>query len=197
MTPFDSPAPVQVTALVRAQPLALLISDSLDGFTTTPLPLMVSETDATGAIVEFEGHIARRNDHVAILEANPRALALFQGPHRYIPAGAVANPSWAPTWNYAVAQFELELRFTPDDTRASVERLLDTLGPDNWRPSTHIPERYDAMLRQIVAFRARVTRASAKFKLGQDERPAAFANIIAWLDDDPLAALMMSVRGRR
>lgn len=194
MTPFDTPPPALVAALVRAQPLALVVSGGAGGHAVTPLPLIVTATDDDGAIAEFEGHVARRNPQAAQLAADGRALLIFQGPHRYIPAGAVADPGWAPTWNYAMAQFEVEIALTPDETRGSVERLLDRLGPADWRPADRIPHRYDAMLAQIVAFRARVTAASAKFKLGQDERPAAFADIMAWLGDDPLGEWMRRAR---
>jgi transcriptional regulator len=197
MRPFDTPPPELVASLVRAQPLALLISGAPGRSMTTPLPLIATRTAADGTITEFEGHIARRNPHTARLEEDPAALLIFQGPNRYIPAAAVTDAAWAPTWNYAIAQFEVEIMFTPEATRASVERLLDRLDPHDWRPATRIPERYEAMLRQIVAFRAQVTRASAKFKLGQDERPAAFDDIVGWLGDDPLATWMRQARDAR
>lgn len=194
MTPFSNPRPDQLASLVSAYPLALVISDGPEGYAVTPLPLIaIKITD--GAIAEFEGHFARRNRQVAMLQDDPRALLVFQGPHRYIPPDVVADPDWAPTWNYAIAQFEVEIRFTPEQTRASVERLMDHTGPQDWRPATHIPGRYAAMLDHIVAFRARVVRSSAKFKLGQDEQPAAFSNILDWLGDEPLADWMRGARG--
>lgn len=193
MKPFDAPPQALVADFVKAQPLGVIVSAGENGFASTPLPL-IARLDDTGRIDRFEGHFARRNVQVDMLMADPRALLLFQGPHRYIPSGAVANPAWVPTWNYMFAQFEVEIDFVAEDTRGSVDRLVEAIEPSDWRPASHIPARHEPMLRRIIAFEARVVSVAAKFKLGQDESADDWQNIIDWLGDDPLADWMTRVR---
>lgn len=193
MKPYDAPSPGLIAAFVESQKLALIVSHSPSGVLTTPLPL-IAHLDDSGHIARFEGHFARRNPHVEMLETHPRALLLFQGAHRYIPTGAVSDPAWVPTWNYMLAQFEVDIALTPLETRAAVDRLVDAVEPGDWRPATHIPQRHAPMLARIVAFDARVIRTSAKFKLGQDENPADWHEIVDWLGDDPLAIWMKRAR---
>jgi transcriptional regulator len=50
------------------------------------------------------------------------------------------------------------------------------------------------MLPHIVAFRATVIRAEAKFKLGQDESATSFDEIVAALGDTPLSQMMRVAR---
>lgn len=193
MKPFDAPPRALVADFVQAQPLGVIVSAGEGGFASTPLPL-IARLDAQGGIDRFEGHFARRNAQVDMLIAKPQALLLFQGPHRYIPSGAVANPAWVPTWNYMFAQFEVDIRFVAHDTRGSVDRLVEAIEPSDWRPASHIPDRHEPMLARIIAFEARVLSTAAKFKLGQDESAGNWQNIIDWLGDDPLAAWMVRAR---
>jgi len=193
MTPFDAPDPALIAALVQERPLALLVSGGPGGFHVTPLPLL-PRYDAAGGIASFEGHFARRNPQVEALRADPHAFAIFQGPQRYIPADTVADPDWVPTWNYVVAQFDVEIAFVPEDNRGSVDRLVERLEPGGWRPATHVPHRHEGMLAHVVAFEARVHRAGAKFKLGQDERTGHWNQIVDWLGGDPLADWMRRAR---
>lgn len=61
--------------------------------------------------------------------------------------------------------------------------------PDAWKVDS-LGDRYARLPPHVIAFRAHVTSATAKFKLGQDERAETFAEILAALGDTPLARLM-------
>lgn len=187
-----SPTPAQIAALVRAQPLAMVVSQGEAGFATTPLPLLAT-IGAEGEVTEFLGHFSRANPQVQMLQSNPNALVLFQGPHGYISPSAISDRRWAPTWNYAMAQFEVEIRFDAAENAHSIETLVAAMEGEAWSSSS-LGERYDRMLGRIIAFRAQVTSSSAKFKLGQDETDRQFAEIVDWLGDSPLAALMLTNR---
>ena len=50
--------------------------------------------------------------------------------------------------------------------------------------------RYAELAVRVVAFRATVRETHARFKLGQDEKPRAFAEIVEGLGDAPLAHWM-------
>ena len=97
----------------------------------------------------------------------------------------MSNRTWAPTWNYAVVQFLVTIAF--DETPARLDAHLDDLvgamergRPRAWQPS-EMGARYETLKRRIVPFEAKVVEQRAKFKLGQDERDAVFAEITAAL----------------
>lgn len=182
---FHPRSPADVERLIDGHPLAWLVSRD---FRATPLPLL-AETNESGEIVSLLGHIARRNPQFASLEADPRALILFSGPHGYISPRLVSDRSWGPTWNYAVARFEVELEFIPEETGHALERLAAHLESDGWT-TDEMGERYDMLIGHIIAFRAHILSADPRFKLGQDERPGVFNEIVNGLGDDALADWM-------
>lgn len=188
---FAPRSPADVVTLVDENPLAWVISTD---FQATPLPL-IAETGEYGAIVSLFGHIPVAHPQTACLKSNPRALILFNGPDGYISPGLVSKPGWAPTWNYAVARFETEIEFVPDETDAALERLANHLEAGQWTVD-QIGERYDSLVRHIVAFRAHVRVAHPTFKLGQDEEPQTFSDITLGLGDTPLSLWMREQAGK-
>lgn len=190
--PFIPRRPEDVADLVRGQTLALVVTRTAGRFFATPLPLLV-ETDDGGSVTALVGHFARANPHAVAAQADPEALILLLGPHGYIAPGWVSQPAWAPTWNYALATFETRLEFLPDYADQVIRDLTTAMegdGPDAWRVDS-LGDRYAKLLPRVIAFRAHVTRATAKFKLGQDETAQSFSEILAALGDTPLARLMM------
>ena len=197
MTLFKPRDDSDIVRLIAEYPLAWVVSLGSSDVAATPLPLL-AEIGEDGQIVALFGHFAKSNPQVALLERNPRATILFQGPQAYIAPRLVSNPIWGPTWNYAVIRFETEISFVPEETEESVERLAAALErdrPDPWTPS-RMGARREELARRIIAFRARVIEAHPRFKLGQDETPQTFDEIVAGLDDAALAAWMTrTVRG--
>ncbi|WP_235364665.1 FMN-binding negative transcriptional regulator [Sphingomonas sp. ERG5] len=192
---FSPKSPADVTDFVRAQMLGLVVSDGPGGYAMTPLPFL-PQVGPAGEVVEFFGHFARANPQVAMVRDRPRALILFQGPHAYVPPAWVSTPGWAPTWNYAVAQFEVDIRLLPEENDRAIAELVSALEgrePDGWTVEA-MGDRYASMLPHIVAFRATVVRAQVKFKLGQDESATAFEEIVVALGDTPLSRMMRAAR---
>ncbi|MBV8806249.1 MAG: FMN-binding negative transcriptional regulator, partial [Sinobacteraceae bacterium] len=109
----------------------------------------------------------------------------------------VSNPTWGPTWNYAVVRFEVTVTFVPDETDTAVRRLASHLERTHANPwqVEKMQGRYEELLKYIIAFRARVRAMRATFKLGQDENDATFSEIVAGLSGTELGALM-SAQGR-
>jgi transcriptional regulator len=194
---FSPHSEADVARLIADYPLAWVISMGEAGRAATPLPLL-AETDADGRITALFGHFARSNPQVALLERQPQAMILFQGPQGYIAPRLVSNPAWGPTWNYAVARFDVAIAFVPEETEAAVEQLAATLErgrADPWTP-TQMGVRRAELVKRIVAFRAHVSAAHPRFKLGQDETLQTFDEIVVGLDDAALAAWMTrTVRG--
>lgn len=183
--PYDPRGAADVRQLIAEYPLAWLISGE---FRASPLPL-IAETDDSGAVVALFGHCALRNPLVAGFRANPRGLILFDGPSGYVPTKLLSKPDWAPTWNYAVLRFTVEVEFVGEETRYAIEQLVSKMEGGDWSTESLGP-RYETMLDQIIAFRAHVRSAEHSFKLGQDESPQGFAEILAGHPDRTLAKWM-------
>ena len=186
--PFDQCDWNAIDRLVDEFPFAWIVTSGLN---STPLPLL-AERGTDGTIVSLLGHCGRRNLIVADLLSNPRALIVFQGPSGYISPRLVSEPNWGPTWNYAAVRFVVDIEFVEEETAAAIESLLDKMeGNDKGRwTSANLGERYEAMLAQIIAFRARVCEFRPTLKMGQDERRPIFDEIVAKLGDRQLAEWM-------
>lgn len=187
--PFEPRSAADIAQLVADYPLAWLVSRA---FHASPLPL-IAETDASRAVVSLFGHCALRNALVADFHADPHGLILFNGPAGYVPTTLPSRPDWAPTWNYAVLRFTVEVEFIGDETREAIEQLVAKMEGRAWSTASLGP-RYDAMLGQIIAFRAHVRSAEHSFKLGQDESAESFAEIVAGHNDRTLAKWMEGQR---
>lgn len=187
--PFEPRAATDIAQLIADYPLAWLVSRA---FHASPLPL-IAETDERGAVVALVGHCALRNALVADFRADPHGLILFNGPAGYVPTALLSRPDWAPTWNYAVLRFTVEVEFIGDETRDAVEQLVAKMEGGTWSTDSLGP-RYEAMLGQIIAFRAHVRSAEHSFKLGQDESAEGFVEIVAGHGDRTLAKWMEGQR---
>lgn len=188
--PFIPRHDSDIKRLVDAYPLAWVISRQ---FSCAPLPL-IAETDADNQIVSFLGHCGRRNHLVADLRNDNRALALFNGPSDYISPDLVSRSDWAPTWNYAVVRFEMNIEFVEDETQSALDRLLEHMaGKDEpaWSRDA-LGDRYDAMLARIIGFRGYVTKTIPSFKLGQDEGAKELHEILERHPNDDLKKWMHS-----
>lgn len=182
---FDPRNSADCVKLIADFPLAWLTSRA---FNASPLPL-IAELDDAGTIVSLVGHCGRRNPLVADFRADPRGLILFNGPQGYVSPELVSQPDWAPTWNYAVLRFIVDVEFVETETRAAVEQLVLAMEGARWS-TDRVGPRYDRMLDQIIGFRAHVISVDPCFKLGQDESARSFDEIASGHVDRTLAAWM-------
>ena len=190
---FQPRDPRDVGALIAESPLAWVVSTTPQGMRGTTLPLL-AHLDCDGMVVGLEGHFARSNPQLESLRANPHALILFLGPHSYISPSWITNRTWAPTWNFAHAQFQAELSFFDESEAiaAHLRKLVDAMErgrPNAWSPD-EMGARFASLARGVVGFTAHLKGAEHRFKLGQDERPEVFAKICEALGDSPLAMMM-------
>ena len=185
-----------VARMIREEVLGLVTTYDADGFISTPLPL-VAELDDAGEVRALIGHFATSNPHVARVTATPQAQVSFFGPHGYISPSMVSKPDWGPTWNYRLAQFEVEIEFQPgseDDAIRALAAAMEGTEKGAWTVE-RMGARYAGLVEHVIAFRARVLRSSARFKLGQDESAASFQEIVSALGDTPLSRAMGEQRG--
>lgn len=194
---YAAPSPQLLADLVRAQPFAWIVSGAAGDSHATPLPLR-PKLGPDGRIEALIGHFARRNPQVEALRRDPRALVLTLGPHAYVSPSWMADRTQAPTWNYAAAQFAVEVEFIEDE--AALRLVLDDLigameaaRPNGWS-AAEMGERYAGLSRGIVAFHARVTDQRGVFKLGQDERDDVYADILAGLGGEGASGLAAWMR---
>jgi transcriptional regulator len=168
----DDLAPMH--ALMRARPLAALISGGAEGLYATHLPTVLKDDGPYGVV---ECHLARANPHWKTLAECSEALMIFQGAEGYI------TPNWypskaehekvVPTWNYAVvhAYGRPEVMQDADWLRRHVAELTAQQEKNEAKPwaVTDAPETYiKAMLRGIVGFRFAITRLEGKWKMSQN-----------------------------
>jgi transcriptional regulator len=198
MANFDSRSDADLVRLVEEFPLAWVVSRGEAGFGATPLPLL-GETDRAGRIVSFFGHFALANPQVAQLRAAPAATLLFSGPQGYISPESVSQPGWAPTWNYAVAQFDVNVEFLPQENDQALERLVRKMEADRRDPwqISRMGQRYAQMVQRIIAFRAHVRSSRGRFKLGQDESAQTLHELLTTLPDPELVRWMRDFNAAR
>jgi len=176
---FERFSNVHVRALIEEYPLAWICVGSGAEIEASLLPL-VGVFDKSGALVELIGHLMRSNPLYEVAQREPRATVLFRGPDAYVSPSHAGRRDWAPTWNYAQLRVATEIQFDEADTENALRVLIEAMESRRDQPWTieELGKRADAMLGRIIGFRAKVTRVSAKFKLGQDEAPAIFNTIL-------------------
>ncbi|MEZ5701280.1 MAG: FMN-binding negative transcriptional regulator [Burkholderiaceae bacterium] len=179
LTPnFKSEDPSHARDLIRAHPLAQLISVDDAGLPfVTPLPLHLEEDGGDGGQWVLLGHCAKANPHWRYLEARPRAVVTFMGPHAYMTPRVYPDQERVPTWNYLMVHCTVEARLVA--SFSDKDRLLKHLIHDHdpayaaqWRG---LDEAYQQkMMNGIVAFELHVVERQCKLKLNQ-HRPEAHA----------------------
>jgi transcriptional regulator len=164
--------------LIRAHPLATLITAGSGGLMANLVPFTLVDTNDQGTL---RCHIAKANPQIDALKAGAETLVVFHGPQAYI------TPSWyaskkehgrvVPTWNYAVVQ----VRGTPlviDDPewlRLQIEAL--TSGQEDQRAEpwrvTDAPEAFiEGQLKAIIGVEIPILSIEGKWKVSQNRSAA-------------------------
>jgi transcriptional regulator len=186
-------------AFVRDHPFSTLVTQTADGLEANHLPLELDPSPAP--LGTLRGHVARANPLWRTFSPGVDALAIFQGPDRYI------TPAWyaskretgkvVPTWNYAVVHAYGPLRVVDDPAwlRALVERLTvrhEAGRPEPWRVTDAPDEFVAAMIRSIVGLEIPIARLVGKWKVSQNRSAADRHGVVQGLAalGDPEAAAM-------
>jgi transcriptional regulator len=155
-------------AFMRANPFAILISNTSEAPFATHVPVVIREP---GEHLTIRGHVAKANPHWRYLQNEPRCLMIFHGPHAYISPSNYDTREAVPTWNYGAVHI-----YGTATTFAETDQLLDMLHDliptfdaayeQQW---ASLSEAYrPRMLSHIVGFEICVTSIEAKFKLSQN-----------------------------
>jgi transcriptional regulator len=174
-------------ALMRAHPLATVITLSSDGIIANHIPLLLLESQNTFG--KLQGHIARANPLWQDLPSTD-ALAVFQGAEAYI------TPSWyptkkesgkvVPTWNYAAVHAHATIRVVDDALwlKQHLTRLTETHESTSQQPwaISDAPEDYiEKLIDGLVGIELTITRLSGKWKVSQNQPAPNQAGVIQGL----------------
>ncbi len=190
---FEEPRVDVMHVLIRARPLATLVTLSSGGLNANHIPLHLSESPAPFGTLR--GHIARANPVSGDLTKEIEALAVFHGPDTYI------TPSWyatkretgnvVPTWNYAVVHAYGFLHVVDDTSwlRAHLEALTahnEASFPEPWEVSDAPHEHIERAMAAIVGIEMVITRLVGKWKVSQSQPLQNQASVVAGLKETGL-----------
>jgi transcriptional regulator len=178
-------------AFMREHPFTNVITSTSGVAAVSHIPVLAFR-DGDG--IRLRGHMARSNDHSALLDGDAPTVVVFQGPHAYVSPLMYDDAGAGPTWDYIAVQASGHTRvLDDDDTHEFLHELLAAFDPD-------FRARWDAadealrtrMVGGIAAFEMDVTGLDAIYKLGQNrskEGQARIASHLSASNDTNAAAL--------
>jgi transcriptional regulator len=177
-------------ALMRAHPLAALLTLNASGLIASHLPMLLEPGARDGDFGILRGHVSRANPQWRDLSETTDALAIFAGSHHYISTawypGTYTDGEEVPTWNYAVVHAYGPLRVIHDPAwlLAHVTSLTDeheASMPKPWKVSDAPSDFIAAQLKGIVGFEIPIRRLEGKWKASQNRTLAEREGVIAGL----------------
>lgn len=183
--------------LMRANPLATLVSHGPDGLNANHIPLQLDASAGTNGTLR--GHLARANPLSKKGAVNGEILVIFQGPHSYIsPSGYATKAEHGkvvPTWNYTAVHAYGPLRLMDDP--AWVLGQISALTAEHeaalaqpWAVKDAPADYIEKMLGAIVGIEIPIERLIGKWKVSQNLPAANQASLITALDGQPMADLI-------
>lgn len=173
---FEETDQHQLHALMRAYPLATIVTHSSTGLNANHIPLLLPDAEQQADVLL--GHVARGNPLLEDIARDGSALAVFQGPNAYI------SPSWyatkqesgkvVPTWNYTVVHAHGDLRAIDDprwvreQMQALTERHESAL-ENPWSLSDAPAAFIEQRIADTVGIELRITRLIGKCKASQNQ----------------------------
>lgn len=185
---FEQPSVEAMHALMRAHPLATLITSGSAGICVNHIPMHLAKVPAPYGLLA--GHVPRANPVWREASSAVEAVIVFQGPNAYI------TPSWypskqehgkvVPTWNYVVVHARGHIRVIEDAQwlRTHLERITDEREAplaDPWAVSDAPREFTDTLLGALVGIEIVVTTLVGKWKVSQNRPEPDRVGVIAGL----------------
>jgi transcriptional regulator len=186
---FEAPDVAAMQTLMRAHPLAALVTLSPSGLEANHIPMqLLADAGPHGLL---RGHVARANPLLRDLQLLD-ALVIFQGPQAYV------SPGWyptkqvtgkaVPTWNYMVVHAHGPLRIVEDADwlRAQLAALTATHeAPQTqpWSMDEAPPDYIDTLMKAIVGIEIPIVRLEGKWKLSQNQPEQNRKGVIAGMQE--------------
>lgn len=185
---FDEPSLIARHDLIRAWPLATVVTQSAQGLNANHIPFVLHPEQ--GELGALHGHVPRANPMVQDLQARSEILAIFSGPNGYI------SPSWyatkpktgrvVPTWNYSVVHAYGEAEIIADEDW--LHRQLDALTREQesqfeqpWQVEDAPEDFTERLVNSLVGIKISITRLQGKTKASQNQPPENRQTVIAGL----------------
>lgn len=179
-------------AVMRAHPLATLVTVGEGGLIANPVPFVVHADEGGQGVLR--AHLARPNPQWKAIAAGAETLVIFTGTERYV------TPAWyatkqetgkvVPTWNYVTVQARGPARAVQDGTWLHAH--LEALTAQQERPRSEpwavsdAPEPFiNALSRGIVGIEIEIASLAGKFKLSQNRPEADKLGVLNGLTADP------------
>jgi len=189
-------------ALIRSQPLGLLVSAGPGGLEANSIPFLLDSS--ASKLGTLRAHMARANGQWRSLDGSTEALVIFQGPDRYI------SPSWyatkretgkvVPTWNYLMVQVRGRPRAIEDPLwlRAQIEeltRMHEGRRPAPWAVDDAPADFVAMQIKAIVGVEMEIASIEGKWKASQNRPAADRQGVIAGLqaEGEPVALDMAEI----
>ena len=181
--------------LMRAFPLATLVTHGADGLEANHVPLLLDR--AAGPNGTLRGHVARGNPLAAA--DGQEILVIFQGHEGYIsPSGYATKAEHGkvvPTWNYTAVHAYGHLRLVDDAYWLLGQLTALTAELEVWRPKPwavgDAPADYiEKMLGGVVGIEIFIERLIGKWKVSQNQPAANQASLVEALTGEPMAELI-------
>lgn len=185
---FEQPSIEAMHALIRAYPLATLVTFGAEGLRADHIPLLLSENPAPYGLLS--GHIPRANPVWREASNQTESIVVFQGPDAYI------TPSWyaskqetgkvVPTWNYAVVHAHGRIRVIDDAQwlRAHLEMLTqqqEGAFAHPWSVSDAPSDFTEKLFAGLVGIEIHIDKLVGKWKVSQNRSEQDKAGVAAGL----------------
>ena len=153
--------------VIKAYPLATVISVKDNSPLVTHMPLIYQETD--GKLI---GHIDIYNPQTELMNGDNDVTIIFSGPQCYI-SPSVYTTKQLPTWNYIKVHLKGEVKAI--ESKEALKQSLITMTefleqPDHKYILDADNPRMEANLDYIKMFEITITNWEGKFKLSQDKK---------------------------
>jgi transcriptional regulator len=179
-------------ALMRAHPLATLISHGPDGLNANHIPLLLADG-------KLQGHVARANPLWKVGNVAGEVLVIFHGHESYIsPSGYATKAEHGkvvPTWNYVAVHAYGDLRVIDDPAWifgqiSALTTANEAALPLPWAVTDAPADYIERMLGAIVGIEIGITRLLGKWKVSQNQPPANQTSLTKALAGTPMAELI-------
>ena len=164
--------------LMRACPLATLVTTTENGLTANHIPLILSENPLPFGTLQ--GHVARANPIWRESLSSVETLVVFYGSDAYITPGWYATKKETgkvvPTWNYAVVHAYGTLRVVDDAEwlRSQIEKLTayhESEYDEQWKLTDAPNDNIEKLISAVVGIEIVITKLQGKWKVSQNQPP--------------------------
>ncbi len=182
----------EMHALMRARPLATLLSHGPDGLNANHIPLLLVDG-------KLQGHVARANPLWQAGKVVGEILVIFHGDESYISPSNYATKAEhgkvVPTWNYVAVHAYGELRVIDDPAWifsqiSALTATNEAALPQPWAVSDAPTEYIEKMLGAIVGIEISITRLLGKWKVSQNQPAENQASLVEALAGQPMGKLI-------